>query len=383
MALHFARDEYEARMARVQADMAERKLDALLLFSQESMYWLTGYDTFGFVFFQCLVVKRDGRMSLITRSADLRQARHTSIIEEILVWTDRAGVDPTRALKDHLFELDLLGAHIGVELDTHGLTARNGQRLDDQLRRFGTLHDASDLVPALRAIKSPAEIAIVREAARLGDAAWRAGVDMAAPGVDEGAILAAMQGSVLAGGGDYPGNEFVIGSGEDALLCRYKSGRRALSADDQMTIEIAGVWRHYHAAMMDTVVIGTPRPRQHELFDAAEAALARVVAAMRPGNTFGEVFEAHAQELNDRDMQAHKLNACGYSLGATFTPSWMDPPMFYSGNEAAVEPNMVLFAHMILMDSESRTAMTLGRTYLTTDADAEPLSAIAPAFVAR
>ncbi len=104
---------------------------------------------------------------------------------------------------------------------------------------------------------------------------------------------------------------------------------------------------------------------------------------MRPGNTFGEVFDAHAQELNDRDMQAHKLNACGYSLGATFTPSWMDPPMFYSGNEAEVEPNMVLFAHMILMDSETQTAMTLGRSYLTTEADAEPLSSIAPAFVTR
>ncbi len=226
MALHFARDEYDARMARLQAEMANRKLDAVLLFSQESMYWLTGYDTFGFVFFQCLVVTKEGRVSLITRSADLRQARQTSTIEEILVWTDRAGVDPTRALKDHLFELDLLGANIGVELETHGLTARNGQRLDDQLRRFGTLHDASDLVAGLRAIKSPAEIEMVREAGRLADAAWRAGVDLAAPGVDEGKILAAMQGTVLAGGGDYPGNEFVIGSGEDALLCRYKSGRR-------------------------------------------------------------------------------------------------------------------------------------------------------------
>ena len=57
----------------------------MLLFAQESMYWLTGYDTFGFCFFQCLVVKADGSMVLLTRSADLRQARHTSIIENIVV----------------------------------------------------------------------------------------------------------------------------------------------------------------------------------------------------------------------------------------------------------------------------------------------------------
>src|SRR5690606_33423689 len=57
MALHFDRAEFDARRDRLVIEMSERKLDALLLFAQESMYWLTGYDTFGFCFFQCLVVK--------------------------------------------------------------------------------------------------------------------------------------------------------------------------------------------------------------------------------------------------------------------------------------------------------------------------------------
>jgi Xaa-Pro dipeptidase len=61
-------------------------------------------------------------------------------------------------------------------------------------------------------------------------------------------------------------------------------------------------------------------------------------------------------------------------MALDFTPSWMDMPMSYSGNPEAVQPGMVLFAHMIIMDSDSEAAMTLGRTYLTTDAGAEPLS---------
>ena len=383
MALHFSRDEFDMRFARLQVAMTDRKLDAMLLFSQESMYWLTGYDTFGFVFFQCLVVTKSGRLSLITRSPDLRQARNTSTIEEILVWADRAGADPTRALKEHLFEMDLLGCNIGIEFDTQGLTGKNGRALEEQLRSFAQIHDASDVIPELRSVKSAAEIEYVREAARLADAAWNAGVELALPGADEGAILAAMQGAVLAGGGDYPSNEFIIGSGRDALLCRSKSGRRTLDQTDQLTLEFAGVYRRYHVAMMDTVIIGEPRPRHLELYDAAEAALTAVVAAMRPGNTFGDVYVAHTQQLNDRGMQAHKLNACGYSLGATFAPSWMDPPMFYHGNPAPILPDMVLFAHIILMDSETETAMTLGRTYLTTETEAEPLSRIAPALVKR
>ena len=60
--IHFERDEFDARRARLLDEMANRKLDAMLLFSQESMYWLTGYDSFGFCFFQCLVLKSDGEM---------------------------------------------------------------------------------------------------------------------------------------------------------------------------------------------------------------------------------------------------------------------------------------------------------------------------------
>ena len=374
MALHFDRAEYDARRDRLMIEMAEKKLDAVLLFAQESMYWLTGYDTFGFCFFQCLVVKADGSMLLLTRSADLRQARHTSTIENIVLWTDRDGANPALDLRNLLNDLDLLGARIGIEYDTHGLTAYNGRRLDEQMQTFGQIADASGLVSRLRLFKSPAEIKKVEKAAGLADEALDAALPLIRQGGDEGAILAAMQGAIFAGGGDYPANEFIIGSGADALLCRYKAGRRKLLKNDQLTLEWAGVFHHYHAAMMRTVLTGKVSKRHQELYDAARAALIAVEKAMVPGNTFGDVFDAHARVMEARGLIKHRLNACGYSLGARFTPSWMDMPMFYQGNSEAIAPDMTLFAHMIIMDSETETAMTLGRTYLTTDSQPKPLS---------
>jgi len=374
MALHFERTEFDARRDRLLLEMTERKLDAILLFAQESMYWLTGYDSFGFCFFQSLVVKSDGSMALLTRSADLRQARHTSIIENIVLWTDREGANPAVDLRNLLNNLDLLGARIGVEYDTHGLTAFNGRRLDEQLRTFGQISDASGVVDRLRLFKSPAEIKKVEKAAALADDALDSALPLIRQGGDEAAILAAMQGAVLAGGGDYPANEFVIGSGADALLCRYKAGRRKLGKNDQLTLEWAGVFHHYHAAMMRTVLTGKVSRRHQELFDAARDALLAVEKAMVPGNTFGDVFDAHSKTMEAHGLSKHRLNACGYSLGARFSPSWMDMPMFYQGNPEPVAPDMTLFAHMIIMDSETETAMTLGRTYLTTDSQPRPLS---------
>jgi len=374
MALHFERSEFDARRDRLLIEMAEKKLDAVLLFAQESMYWLTGYDTFGFCFFQSLVVKSDGSMVLLTRSADLRQARHTSIIENIVLWTDRDGANPAIDLRNLLNDLDLLGKRIGVEYDTHGLTAFNGRRLDEQLQTFGQIADASGIVSRLRLFKSPAEIKKAEKAAQLADDALDAALPLIKQGGDEAAILAAMQGTIFAGGGDYPANEFIIGSGPDALLCRYKAGRRKLNKNDQLTLEWAGVFHHYHAAMMRTVLTGKPSKRHQELFEAAREALLAVEKAMTPGNTFGDVFDAHARSLEAHGLTKHRLNACGYSLGARFTPSWMDMPMFYQGNSEPIAPNMTLFAHMIIMDSETETAMTLGRTYLTTDSQPKPLS---------
>lgn len=374
MALHFEEAEFEARKNRLLAEMEGAQLDALLMFAQESMYWLTGYDTFGFCFFQCLVLKSDGTIALLTRSADLRQAERTSNIEQIHLWVDRRNASPQQQLRDLLNDLDLLGASLGVEYDTQGLTAGNGRRLDAALADFGRLSDASELVHRLRLVKSEAELQYVRKAADLNDDAFQAALDVAGAGVDEGAILAAMHEKIFVGGGDYAGNEFVIGSAEDALLCRYKSGRRVLSEKDQLTLEFAGTYRHYHVAGMRTVPIGEATDRHREMHEAARDALMECESVMRPGHTFGDVFDAHARVFDERGLHAHRLNACGYSLGARFTPSWMDWAMFYKDNPVEIAPDMVLFAHMVLADSETGTAMTLGRTYLTHEGEAESLS---------
>ncbi|HET6468027.1 MAG TPA: M24 family metallopeptidase, partial [Geminicoccaceae bacterium] len=167
---------------------------------------------------------------------------------------------------------------------------------------------------------------------------------------------------------------FIIGSGPHALLCRYQSGRRRLDPEDQLTLEFAGVYRQYHACLMRTLPIGKARGQHGRMHEVCREALAACEAKLRPGNSMGEVFQAHADVFDRHGMQAHRLNACGYSLGAVYAPSWMDWPMFYAGNPVVMAPGMVFFLHMILMDSDSGQAMTLGRTSLVTEGAPEALS---------
>ena len=364
MALHFSDAEFAARKTRLLASMHSAGIDALLMFRQESMYWLTGYDTFGYVFFQSLVLTADGRVVLMTRAPDLRQAQNTSNIADIRIWVDRDGASPADDLRAILNELGLTGGRLGVEYEAYGLTGRNAMRLNTALDGFATLVDESEMISRLRLVKSAAEIAYARRAGELADDALDAAHALIGPGADEGAILAAMHSAIFTGGGDDPGNEFIIGSGPDALLCRYKSGRRTLNAEDQLTLEWAGTYRHYHAAMMRTVPVGRALPEHVAMHAACVEALEACHAAFVPGNLVGDVFDAYARVMDDRGYNHARLNATGYSMGTTFAPNWMDWPMFYHGNPVVLEEGMVFFMHMILMDSTTGAAMNLGESFV-------------------
>jgi Xaa-Pro dipeptidase len=374
MALHFTPEELAGRRAAAIAAMTREGLDGLLIFRQESMYYLTGYDTFGYVFFQCLYLGSDGRLALLTRAPDRLQAKHTSVVQDIRIWVDAPDARPAETLRQMLESFGCGGKRLGVEWDAYGLTARNGQRLAAALDGFCTLSDASELVSRLRVVKSPAELLYVRRAAELADAALAEANRLAGAGAYEGDILAAMQGAVYRGGGDDPANEHIIGSGPDALLCRYHSGRRRLSANDQLTLEFAGVYHHYHACFMRTLGIGRMDKRLREMHKASVDALLAAEAALAPGRPIGEVFDAHARVLDNAGYGPHRMNACGYSLGTTFAPNWMDWPMFYRGNTVEAAPGMVFFIHIIIFDEPNGLAMTLGRTSEVTAEGAQPLS---------
>ena len=144
MAIHFTKEEFSERKFKVVTELKKQNLDALLMFKQESMYWLTGYDSFGYVFFQCLILTSKGDLILLTRAPDLRQAQNTSVIENIRIWVDSEKSNPSNELKNILSELNLKKSKLGVEYDSYGLTGKNAIKLNNSWKNFSTLHDKSN-----------------------------------------------------------------------------------------------------------------------------------------------------------------------------------------------------------------------------------------------
>ena len=376
--LPFPREEHQSRQDRLRARLAADGFDAILVFAQESMYWLTGYDTGGYVFFQCAVVTADGRpIVLLTRRPDLLQARQTSTIEDIRIWWDAEDANPARDLKAILEELKLGGKRIAVELNTHGLTGWNLWRLQKTLGDWCTLDDDRHMIRMLRLVKSPAEIAYVRKAAEILDRSLEDVIAAARPGITDAHLKAVYLKSTLERGADMPPNAPLFNSGLRAIFGRGVSAPRTIEAQDQILVEYPVAYRRYNAKTEWTILFGKPADAQRRMYDVARRTLAEMTDIARPGTTLGEIFDVHARGLDAGGYRAHRYGATGYSVGCTFAPTSMDvPPMIYSGNPMQCRPGMTLFYHVMIGDSETGYGMGVGHTLLVTEGAPEVLTAL-------
>ena len=372
----FARHEYLERVAATRRELDKRGLDALLVFAQESHYYLFGYDGGGYVFFQCAILPTDGRDPiLLCRRPDVAQALDCELLEDARVWLNANDQDPAGDLKDILRELNLQNASIGIETNTYGLTGFNYRLVADALQGFCALEEASDVVSTLRLVKSPAEQEMVRRASQLADDAISAVAQKAAPGILDSQLTAAAVEAILLGGGDMPPAGPLVNSGRRAQYGRGVGGPRELSATDQVVVELAATYRRYNCCIERSITVGDRRPEYEALYRIVQDAFHAMLDAFRPGEPVGIVDQVHREMLDRAGYRESRYAACGYSLGATFRPSWMDvPPMIYAGNPLIMAPGMVFFPHVMLADKRTQCAVGLGNTVLVTDDSAESLT---------
>lgn len=374
MALHFSGEEFALRRKIACEAMAAEKLDGLVIFRQESMYYLSGYDTSGYSMFQGMYLGADGRLALLTRSADRLQAEITSIVPDVRVWVDREGANPSLDLRDMLEAYGCRGKRLGVEYHAYGLTAQRGKMVDAALSGFCDVVDASDLIRVQRLIKSESEIQYFRKAGALADESLAISAARTYPGAHTGAIYGEMINAVMRGDGDPSASRWPLGAGEAAMLVRYHTGHECIAVDDQVQFEVAASYRHYHAALMYIILTGQVRPRHRDMFWACSQALAAARSASRSGNIVGDIFAAHAHAFTEAGFGECYLNVCGYTMGATYPPTWMDSPMIQRDDTQLLQPNMVFFLHMILLDRENGLSMSLGETVRIMENECERLT---------
>ena len=374
--LHFPRDEFDLRINRTRQAMADAELDGLVLFRQESMFYLTGYDTSGYSMFQAMYLGLDKGPTLLTRSADRIQSRNTSIVEDIQIWIDQEDASPAIDLRRILKTNGCTNQRIGIEYHAYGLTGQRALMVNEALEGLCRLVDASDLVRLIRLVKSDLELEYVRKSGAICDAILQTSISHTRPGNTVKSVYGAMMNTLLCEGGDPTASRWPMGAGEAAVFCRYHTGDEIIAPQDQGVFEPAAAYRHYHTCMMYNILTGNVDPRHQAMNDACADALDACQRLLTVGNTVGDLYAAHEETMRTHGFSHAALSACGYSVGISYPPSWMDWPMIWKDNPQTLEAGMVFFLHMILLDDRTGLSMCIGETAIVTETVCEPVNRI-------
>jgi len=351
--IHFTLKEFAERQQRVRQCMDAQQLDGLLLFKIEDMYWLTGYDSDGFSIFGSMFLSTDGQLTQLARPADLGNVAYSSICEDVRVAADSSNTSRADQIKNMLDSLGMQGRRIGIQVDTMGITPRLFLEIQNSLRGWCELIVVPDFIRELRLVKSPQELAYIRKAGEIMDAALEKTLEATFAGAFEGDIYATFYDTLFRLDGDLPAHIPPLGSGKSALNLRYTTGRKHVLENDQVTLELGVAYRHYHAASMCVVLTGPMISDRHlKMHEVSVAALEAVQSILRPGTTVGELYDTYRNTLEENGESDSVLTVCGYTMGAAWPPTWMEQPMIYEDNPVVLEKNMSFFTHMILSNPE-------------------------------
>lgn len=347
--LNFSHGEYQQRIAKTRAAMAQAGVELLLVYDPSNKAWLTGYDGWSFYTHECVLLAMQGEPVYVGRGMDAVGATRTTFMahENIIGYPDHLVQNPPLHAMTWMAE-EVLPARgwdalrIGVEMDNYYFSARAYVSLCEALPN-ATLVDATGLVNWQRAIKSEQEIVYMRRAARIVEKMHARVLELFEPGMRKNDLVAEIYHTSIVGaeghGGDYPGIVPLLPSGIDASAAHLTWDDKPIRPNEGTFFELGGVHRHYHCPLSRTIYLGTP---PQKMLDAEQAVLEGVevgLAAARPGNRCEDIANAFFATLKKHGFE--KESRTGYSIGMSYPPDWGERTMsFRAGDQSVLQPNM-------------------------------------------
>jgi len=376
----FDQAEYDARLAATRSRMAAAGLDLLVVTDPANMNYLSGYDGWSFYTPQCLAIGVETAQPIwIGRGIDAGGARVTTFLDpdNIVPYPDdyvqARDKHPMDYAAEALVARGLGSGAVGLEMDSYYFSPMAYEALKAGLPK-ATFKDSDHLVNWVRSIKSPAEIELMRRAARLIEIAMRAGINAIEPGVRQCDAVAAIYQAQIAGhpdfGGDYTALVPMLPTGVGTSTPHLTWTDDVFVSGEATILELAGAHRRYHCPMARTVFLGAPPAK---LSDTAEIVVEGLNAALdfaKPGVTCGEVEGVWRRSVAKYGLV--KDSRIGYSTGLNYPPDWGEHTMsLRPGDDSVLQPNMTF--HMIPGIWMDDWGIEISECFRVTDQGVEPL----------
>ena len=364
--------EYRRRLQQVQTAMTEKEWDLLLLFSPHNVFYLSGMDSENLFDYQCLLVPQDRDPVLIISHFEEARSENSCWLDTVRVYGPFE--DPIDATIDAVRDLRLQSGGLGVERRSRGLSVDFYEKLRSGLGG-ATLSDGFGPVEESRLVKSEAEIACMRSAAKLTDLGVTAGYEAMAQGVPDYEIGAAIVDAMYRNGGDTVCWGPIVAAGYRAGCAHSTFNGHRLSKGETVFLEVTGEVTRYTAPLMRTAILGEPTSEMRQVEDAVMAALDIIVEKARPGALPSDVAEAARSALDPilKDYVFHYN--FGYPVGIGYPPSWIEELDYFirDGNIRPLEAGMLFHLPMSIR-KYGEHAVNLSHTILVGEECTAPIT---------
>jgi Xaa-Pro dipeptidase len=364
----FTTDEFMARRARVRTAMASAGIDWMVMFHPVSIHWLTGSDAKSYQEFQCLVMAAaPGPLTMFTREGEVAEFRRDALVDEVVGWGGRVLEDPLVPFMKLADRLGLGRGRVGIEVPGVYLHPRDYVRLKELLGG-ALVAEPTNLVHDLKLVKSPAELAHVREAVRIADAAMPAFVAALREDAPELAVAGEVYRALLAGGSGIAASPINLVSGERSCFSHGAPTNRRLRRGDFGSIEYGATSRRYTATIGRNFCLGAPSPRMRDLHDVVRRACEAQIAAIRDGVPAIVPHEAAARVIDAAGLERGRVHTSGYGLAPGFPPSWGEPLHMLAGSDYTLRAGMVVSIEPpVFLEDEGLGARLIDNVLVTRD----------------
>ena len=321
----FASGEYESRIRKVREGMEINGLDVLVIHSPENIYYLSGYQTPGYYWYQALNLPLNSEAIFIAPPHEAALIPEFSWVEDSRVYPDTS--DWAQITGEILKELGLTRIAIGLETKSRFLTVDFYQSIQSLLPD-SQLNDGSGIVESCRLIKSASEIEYMREAAEVSSRGMKAGINAVIEGASELEVAAAVHSELDMAGSEYTGLPAFITSGERSHLVHATWSPKLIDSGDLVFMEIPGSVNRYHAAQSRSVFVGEQTQKLIEANRVATEALETAKASMKQGVAASSVFKAGSSVINEANIGYKQGRRIAYGIGTAFPPGWDEGDIF-------------------------------------------------------
>ena len=233
-------------------------------------------------------------------------------------------------------QLNKIGAKVICYEDLY-LTVEAFNRMKEKLdgMSFLPLGDKADVI---RSVKTDEEIALLRKAERIGDAAFEQVLPMIKLGMTENDLAAELEYQMRKLGASGASFDTIAISGKKTAMPHGRPDEKRLEYGDFVTMDFGCIYKGYCSDMTRTVVMGEASPKQIEIYNTVLAAQLEGLNAIKAGIVAKDADFAARRIIDEAGYGSYFGHSLGHGVGLMIH----EQPNLSPRSETVLMPNMIV-----------------------------------------